>query len=90
MTGRRVVVVAGTGELEYGRDHLPPAERDRWFQEDPLMLLPMAQRLREEDPNRPVVALVDHKWAWRDLPAEHKAAWQVLARNENSLLVRLR
>jgi len=90
LTGQRVVVVAGTGELQYGADKLPPAERGRWFREDPLDLLAVARALRAEDPTRPVVALVDHKWAWRDLPPEHKAPWEILARNENSLLVRLR
>jgi 4-amino-4-deoxy-L-arabinose transferase-like glycosyltransferase len=90
LTGQRVAVVAGTGELAYGRDHLGAAERDRWFQEDPLEFLPLAQRLAREDPSRPVVALVDNKWAWRDLPPEHKAAFEILARRENNLLVRLR
>jgi len=90
VTGERVVVVAGTGELEYGRDHLTPAERERWFQEKVEDFLPTALRLRREDPSRPVMALVDIKWAWRHLSADEKAAFEILARNEGCLLVRLR
>ncbi|BDU77874.1 glycosyltransferase family 39 protein [Mesoterricola sediminis] len=90
VTGERVVVVAGTGELEYGRDHLSPAERDRWFQEEPKDLLPTALRLRREDPSRPVWALVDIKWAWRHLSAEDRSAFDVVAGNEGCLLVKLR
>jgi len=90
VTGERVVVVAGTGELEYGRDHLSPAERDRWFREEVQDLLPTAQRMRAEDPSRPVMALVDIKWAWRHLSKADQGAFEVLARNEGCLLVRLR
>ncbi|HEX9080815.1 MAG TPA: glycosyltransferase family 39 protein, partial [Holophagaceae bacterium] len=39
----RCVVVAGTGELVYGRDHLG-ADRDRWFNEDPAALDGVADR----------------------------------------------
>ncbi len=89
LTGRRVTIVAGTGELAYGRDHLDPAARDRWFQEDLNQFLPMAQRLRAEDPTRPVAALVD-RWAWRDLPQEQKDAWIIKARTPKCLLTVLR
>ena len=89
-TGRRVVVVAGTGELAYGKDHLPAAERDRWFQEDPAQFLPMALRLRGEDPSRPVYALVDKAWVWKDIPEADRAAFVPVAHSGNSLLVRLR
>jgi 4-amino-4-deoxy-L-arabinose transferase-like glycosyltransferase len=86
---RRVVVVAGTGELAYGRDHLDPAERERWFQEDPDRLLPVARRLRAEDPSRPVVALVDPN-TWKDLPEDQREAFEVLARDHDGVLARLR
>ncbi|WP_306599451.1 glycosyltransferase family 39 protein [Geothrix sp. 21YS21S-2] len=89
LTGERVVVVAGTGELAYGRDHLDPGTRARWFQEDLDQLLPMAQRLRAEDPSRPVAALID-RWAWRDLPEDQKAAFQVTVRTDKNLLAVLR
>ncbi|BDU74018.1 glycosyltransferase family 39 protein [Mesoterricola silvestris] len=89
LTGERVVVVAGTGELAYGRDHLDPATRGRWFQEDLDQLLPMARRLRAEDPSRPVAALID-RWAWRDLPEDQKAAFAVTARTDKNLLAVLR
>ena len=46
---QRVAVVAGTGELAYGRDHLPEEIRNRWFQEDGTTLLSLAIRLRTDD-----------------------------------------
>ena len=88
-TGRRVAVVAGTGELAFGRDRLDPQEREAWFQDDLAQFLPVAQRLRREAPDRPVAALVD-RWAWRDLPADQKAAFEILGRAGSAILVRLR
>ena len=89
-TGQRMAVVAGTGELAYGRDHLPAAERERWFQEDPRAFTDLARRLRDEDPTRPVWALVDAGTWERDLSAEQKAAWEVLGGSRVCRLVRLR
>jgi len=89
LTGERVVVVAGTGELAFGRDHLDPRTRARWFQDDLHQFLPMAQRMRAEDPSRPVAALID-RWAWRDLPEDQKAAFQVVVRTDKNLLAVLR
>ena len=74
LSGQRAVVVAGTGELAYGRDHLDPRERERWFQEDLLSFTATALRLRAEAPDRPVWALVD-RHACRDLPAAQRQAW---------------
>ena len=88
VSGRRTVVVAGTGELAYGRDHLAAAERDRWFQEDELAFTPTALRLRAEDPGRPVWALVD-KNSWKDLPAAQREAWAVKGVSPSCLLVAL-
>jgi len=88
ISGQRTVVVAGTGELAYGRDHLPAAERDRWFQEDAAAFTPTALRLRAEDPGRPVWALVD-KHAWKDLPSAQREAWSVKGASPSCLLVAL-
>jgi 4-amino-4-deoxy-L-arabinose transferase-like glycosyltransferase len=89
VSGQRTVVVAGTGELAYGRDHVAPAERDRWFAEDLRQFLPVAQRLRQETPARPVFALVDRN-AWKDLPGDQREAFEVLARSREAVLARLR
>jgi len=88
-TGQRVVVVAGTGELSFGRDHLDPMSRERWFQEDPSQLVPTAQRLRAENPARPVWALA-YKNNWKALPEEQRGLWDVVDRNASTLLVRLK
>lgn len=86
---QRVVVVAGTGELAYGRDHLDPRERDRWFQEDPNAFTPMALRMRAEDPGRPVWALVDRN-DWKNLSEAQREAWAVRGVSPSCLLVALR
>jgi hypothetical protein len=88
ISGTRTVVVAGTGELAFGRDHLSPGERDRWFQEDLPAFTPMALRMRAEDPGRPVWALVD-KHDWKDLPDEQREAWAVQGASPSCLLVAL-
>ena len=88
-TGQRVVVVAGTGELAFGRNRLAPAERDRWFQEDARALGPVAERLRAEAPARPVWALVSRN-VWKDLSAEQQKAWEVVDRSASAWLVHLK
>ena len=87
--GQRVVVVAGAGELAFGRDRLVPAERERWFQEDTRALGTMAQRLRAEAPTRPVWALVARN-AWKDLSVEQKQPWEVVDSTLSAWLVRLK
>jgi 4-amino-4-deoxy-L-arabinose transferase-like glycosyltransferase len=86
---QRAVVVAGTGELGYGRDHLDPAERDRWFQEGLDSFTGMALRLRAEAPGRPVWALVD-RHDWRDLPEAQRQAWALKGGSRSCMLVALR
>ncbi|HJU83338.1 MAG TPA: glycosyltransferase family 39 protein [Holophagaceae bacterium] len=88
-SGQRAVVVDGTGELAFGRDHLPASERDRWFVEDRGALLAVALRLRMEAPGRPVWILADPK-AWDGLPAAQMEAFEVVARSRTTLLLRLR
>jgi 4-amino-4-deoxy-L-arabinose transferase-like glycosyltransferase len=88
-SGQRTAVVAGTGELAYGRDHLAPGERERWFQDSHLAFTPLARRMRAENPQRPVWAVVD-RHTWVDLPEAQRDAWQVEARAPSCLLVALR
>jgi len=88
-TGRRVIVVAGAGELAYGRDRLPSGEREKWFHEDLKALNPVARELRNADPARPVWALID-PGAWRRLDPEAQGAWDVVDRTRAAYLARLR
>ena len=88
-SGQRMAVVAGTSELAFGRDRLSRVERERWFQEELSGLMPLAERMRAEDPARPVWALVD-KDTWVTFSPEQLLAWEVKACTPNNLLVRLR
>ena len=88
-TGRRFIVVAGAGELQFGRDELSPSERDAWFCEDIRALGILAQRIRTENPTRPVWALID-PGTWPQLSPEARGAWEVVDRNHKALLARLR
>jgi 4-amino-4-deoxy-L-arabinose transferase-like glycosyltransferase len=83
----RVVVVAGTGELAFGRDHLLDAER--WFNEDPLALGTVADRLKAEAPARPVLVLAKPS-SWKQLSAEERTRWEELARNPAAVVARRR
>ncbi|MBL0209392.1 MAG: glycosyltransferase family 39 protein [Holophagaceae bacterium] len=88
-THQRCVVVAGTGELGFGKRQLAQAEQDRWFMEDPLQLGAVAQRMRSEDPSRPVLVLA-HREDWGRLPEAHRAEWQELGRNPGMVLARFK
>lgn len=88
-SGRRTAVVAGTGELAFGRDHLAPAERDRWFQEGNQAFTPLARRMAAEAPSRPVWALVD-RHTWTELPQDQRDAWRIEDGSPTCLLVALR
>ena len=81
----RAVVVAGTGELAYGRDRLPDA--GRWFDEDPAALGAVAERLRSEDPTRPVFVMAKAS-NWKRLDAGEKARWEEVARNPAAVVAR--
>ena len=81
----RVVVVAGTGELEYGRDRLPDAER--WFSEEPAALGNLADRLKAEDPARPVLVLAKAA-SWKQLDAGERDRWEEVARNPAAVVAR--
>jgi hypothetical protein len=49
----------------------------------------MALRLRAEDAQRPVWALVDRN-SWKNLPEAQKAAWEVKGASPSCTLVTLR
>ena len=88
-TRQRCVVVAGTGELGFGKRQLSKAEQDRWFVEDPLKLGAIAQRMRLEDPSKPVMVLA-HRDDWSKLPEVDRASWQELGRSPSAVLARLK
>jgi 4-amino-4-deoxy-L-arabinose transferase-like glycosyltransferase len=83
----RVVVVAGTGELEYGRQRLP--DTARWFNEDPAALGAMADRMKAEDPSRPVLVLAKTS-NWKQLSLDEKARWEEVARGPAAVVARRR
>jgi hypothetical protein len=86
-TRTRVVVVAGTGELEYGRARLP--EAGRWFAEEPAALGAMAERLQAEDPSRPVLVMAKAS-QWQALNADEKARWVGVAASPAAVVLRRR
>lgn len=88
-TGRRVIVVGGTGELAFGRNRLPQDERNRWFYEDLQSLNRVARQLRAAEPNRPVWALIDCD-GWESLDPSDQGAWDILDRSRGAYLARLR
>lgn len=87
-TGTRVTVVAGAGELAFGRDRLPEAEQRRWFPEAED-LEAAAARLRAEAPERPVWAIAARRF-WERQPEARRAAWEVVASTRSHRLLRMR
>jgi 4-amino-4-deoxy-L-arabinose transferase-like glycosyltransferase len=83
----RAVVVAGTGELDYGRQRLPNAAR--WFNEDPTSLGALADRMKSEDPSRPVLVLAKIS-TWNRLSPEERAHWEEVARSPAVVAARRR
>jgi 4-amino-4-deoxy-L-arabinose transferase-like glycosyltransferase len=81
----RVVVVAGTGELAFGRDRLKDA--DRWFNEEPASLGAVADRMKAEDPARPVLVMAKAA-EWKRLGAEEQARWEELVRTPAGVVAR--
>ncbi|HWQ07805.1 MAG TPA: hypothetical protein VN436_01810, partial [Holophaga sp.] len=88
-SGQRVTVLAGTGELAFGKERLVPSEQLRWFPEDVHALGDVARRLRAEAPARPVWAIVA-RHAWNDLAPGDREAWDVVDRVSSAVLVRLK
>jgi len=85
-THSRVVVVAGTGELAFGRDRLGP-EAKRWFEEDPGQLGAVADRMKGEDPTRPVLLMIKLP-EWRRLGSAEQARWEVVTRSASLQVAR--
>ena len=82
-THTRTVVVAGTGELAYGRDRLP--DPGRWFSEDPADLGAVADRLKAEAPGRPVLVMAK-VGEWRRLSSDQQAGWTLVTRNRTTVV----
>ena len=87
-TGRRAVVLDGTGELAYGREHLNAADQERWLPENREALLPLALRLRSES-GKPVVVVAAPR-DWDRVPGPTRAAFTILMRNKGNILAELR
>lgn len=88
LTGRRCVVVAGTGELAYGRGHLSPEDQARWMPQDRADLVPTAKRLRREGAGE-VWVLADRR-DWGKLSDLDREAFEVKGQGKVSLVARLR
>lgn len=88
-TGERCVVVAGTGELAYGRSFLSPEEQRRWMPEAREALLPTAQVMATANPRRPVWVLADRR-DFERLPEAQRNAFEVQATRNNQVVLRLR
>lgn len=82
---QRVAVVAGTGELADGRSRAPEPERERWIPEHAADLLPLARRMRQEAPDRPVALLAKER-DWDHARPEALAAFRVLRRQHGMIL----
>ncbi|HJV48238.1 MAG TPA: phospholipid carrier-dependent glycosyltransferase [Geothrix sp.] len=83
----RAVVIASTGEMGYGRDRLPDA--DRWFQEDVASLGPVAERLKAENPSRPVLVMAKPS-TWKKLRPEERIHWEDVAQSPAAVVARRR
>ncbi|MBI4913419.1 MAG: glycosyltransferase family 39 protein [Acidobacteria bacterium] len=88
LTGERCVVVAGTGELAFGRARLSPSEAERWLPESPEALLPTARRMAGEQPRRPVMVLAKDR-DWEAAGPETRRPFVEVARWGNNLLLGL-
>lgn len=86
-TGMPTVVVGGTGELAFGKNKLPEPTRSRQFIEDIKELNAVADRLKYENPSRPVWALVERK-AWKRMDLALKNQWELKDANRRVVLVR--
>jgi 4-amino-4-deoxy-L-arabinose transferase-like glycosyltransferase len=87
-SGRRCVVLNGTGELAFGRARLVPQEREAWLPERPGALLDTARGL-QDGPGTPVLVVASTR-DWSALPREQAAAFEVVMSNPSHTLARLR
>jgi len=88
-SGERCVVVAGTGELGFGRGQLSPGEAEAWLPEAREALIPTARRMQAESPARPVLLLMKDR-DWEDLSNAERDALAPVARRGNNVLARLK
>jgi 4-amino-4-deoxy-L-arabinose transferase-like glycosyltransferase len=88
-TRERCVVVAGTGELGFGRDKLTAEQRRLWIPDQRDLLLPTAQRLRDEAPARPVRILMKDR-DWKELDPQTRSALVQLDSRGNNVVAGLR
>jgi len=78
---RRLVVMGRRGELAFGLEHLPPAERDVWYVDDTSGL---ADRL---DVTQPVYCAVrDHETAGKLLPGLGPGVQEIVWNARRSIL----
>lgn len=87
-TGRRCVVLNGTGELAFGREHLSAADQARWLPEGPLSPGALADRLKAET-GRPVALVADPE-DWARLPEAERGGFTLLAETPGDILVERR
>ncbi|MBS1766060.1 MAG: glycosyltransferase family 39 protein [Acidobacteria bacterium] len=85
-TGKRCVVLNGTGELAYGRGRLSAEEQERWLPENRVGLLPLATSLAAEGP----VFVLSESRDWKALPADTRAAFDLVASNPSHTLARFK
>jgi 4-amino-4-deoxy-L-arabinose transferase-like glycosyltransferase len=76
-TGRRCVVLDGSGELSFGREHLSPEEQERWLPEDRDALIAVATRLV---PEGPVYVLAETR-DWEALSPEIRGRFSIVWQN---------
>lgn len=88
LTQRRVVVVAGEGELAFGRNRLTSGEQRRWFEDDIRALNRVADRLIEEGSSE--VWALAARGAWTALDPNSQAKWDIIESNRKILLIRYR
>jgi hypothetical protein len=88
-TGERTVVVAGTGELAFGRGKLSAEEQQRWLPDEREALLPTARRMHDEAPARPVRILMKDR-DWRELDTESRRALVQVDSHGNNVVAALR
>ena len=85
----RCVVVAGTGELAFGRGKLPAGEQARWLPDEREALVPAALRLRDGNPARPVRILMKDR-DWVDLDDSARSALVKVDGRGNNVVAALR
>lgn len=84
-----VTMVAGAGELTYGMNRLEKDERDRRFYPSVSDVTNAAMRMRADNPERPVWAMVS-KGAWKSFSENQLNAWELVDQCPAAYVLRLR